>query len=308
MTMNSTAWLFATAAILCLWLRYRLASQKVDATSLLVALGPVNAATFSMRNALAWTRGTVTPKHEPKKGLFAFASENPHAVEELVWREGELRARYTLAPLHAASTAHIYRENLYVLDLLDRHANDVRPSGRARALDVGSQDFRYAFGLSRWLGPKTSLTGIEIDGHRIYSDLHSRKDHAEAFVAQIAKDPRGGTVRYEVADFLEHQEEGKVDVITFFFPFVLEYALLRWGLPRRCFLPNRIFEHARTLLKPGGIAIVMNHTEAERLRQLELLVACGYEIIRSGPVTSELVDYAADVPERSLTIARRPNG
>lgn len=290
-----STWFFAAAALLCLWVRWRVGARQVDATPLLVALGPVNAATFSLRRAMSWSRGKVRPKQEAKTALFSFAA-NASALEE---RESSLRAQYRLGPLHAASTQHHYRENLYVLDLLDRHAADVKPTGAVRALDVGSQDFRYAFGLSRWLGKRASLTGIEIDGHQIYADLHSRKDHADAFVAQIDE----GRVNYEVEDFLEHAENGRADVITFFFPFVLEYALLRWGLPRRCFLPNRIFEHAKSLLKPGGVVVVMNHTEAERQRQLEILAECGFEIIRSGPALSDLVDYAADVPERSLTIA-----
>lgn len=293
-------WFFAVAAVMCLALRWRLAGRHVDATALLFALAPVNAATFSLRKTLSWSRGKVQLKHESKAGLFGF-SDRPALLEK---REQELRATYRLAPLQGASTQHMYRENLYVLDLLDRHAAAVKPTGIVRALDVGSQDFRYAFGLSRWLGPTSSLTGIEIDGHQIYADLHSRKEHAEANAAQIDE----GRASYEVADFLEHTEPsgtGSVDVISFFFPFVLEYALLRWGLPRRCFLPNRIFEHARSLLKPGGVVIVMNHTEAERKRQLEILAETGFEVLSSRPVESQLVDYAADVPERSLTIARR---
>ena len=43
------------------------------------------------------------------------------------------------------------------------------------------------------------LTGIEVDGHGVYADLHSRSDYAGAYAEQTGN-PR---VRYEVGDFLE---------------------------------------------------------------------------------------------------------
>ena len=282
-----------------------LASRRFDATPLLVVLAPLNAATFSLRRALAWNRGPVVHRDEPKSELF----ESP----ELFRRERDLRIRYRLGKLYGGSSTRVYRENLNVLDLLDRHvARDVVDSlgeqRSIRAIDVGSKDFCYAFALARFLersrgrgGPRPiTLTGVELDGHPIYADLHSRKEHGEAFARQVD----GADVQYAVADFLEHDAKD-IDVLTFFFPFVLEYALLRWGLPRRCFLPLRIFEHAHAMLKPGGVVVVMNHTEAGRERQLEILEACGFEIVSSETVVTRLVDYASDVPERSMTVARK---
>lgn len=294
-------WVFAAAALACLALRGLLAGRQFDATGLLFALAPFNAAAFSLRRRLAWTRGPVTHGNEPKAGLFRDAPM-------LARRERQLRKRYDLERLRDGSTVHAYRENLYVLDVLD---HVTLPRGeRVRAVDVGSQDFRYAFGIARWLGRfgrTVELTGIELEGHHVYADLHSRKEHAEAFASEVDH----ADVRYVVGDFTACEPCGtdptaKLDVITFFFPFVLEYALVRWGLPRRFFEPRRIFDHAFSLLKPGGTVVVMNHTEAERVRQVELLEACGFMVESSAAAKSELVDYAADVPERSLTIARRP--
>ena len=299
-------WVFAACACACLAVRWLLGGRQLDATPLLYALTPLNAASFSMRRALSWSRGAVQPQNEAKTELFSHAGAQ---AARLASREQQLRKRYRLERLFEASTARVYRENLYVLDLLDRHAGDgaVRELSalpKVRAIDVGSQDFRYAFALARFLGAakrEVWLTGIEIDGHHVYSDLHSRKDHAEAFAGQVD----GARVDYEVADFLAHRESN-VDVVFFFFPFVLEYALVRWGLPRKHFGPKRIFQHAFDSLRPGGTVIIMNHTEAERQKQLELLTECGFEIQRTGDAKCSLVDYAADVPERSLTIARRP--
>lgn len=296
-------WVFAAAALACLALRWLLAGRQFDATGLLFALAPFNAAAFSLRRRLAWTRGPVTHVNEPKARLFRDAPM-------LARRERQLRKRYDLDRLRDGSTVHAYQENLYVLDVLDGVTLDgVAPKkrGMLRAIDVGSQDFRYAFGLARWLGRfarAVELTGIELEGHHVYADLHSRREHAEAFAREVD----GATVQYIVADFtkFEGAKAGEVDVISFFFPFVLEYALVRWGLPRRFFDPRTLFAHAFSLLRPGGTVVVMNHTAAERERQVELLEACGFLVASSAPARSDLVDYAADVPERSLTIARRP--
>jgi len=281
----------------------------VDVTGVVYAFAPLNAAAFALRKKMAWSRGRVEHANEAKNDLFAYADEGSTS---LALRERELRERYELARLFASSSCSDYRENLYLLDLLDRHAgaHARRAFGgqpRIRALDVGSKDFRYAFGLAHWLrhgtgGPSrdVALTGIELDGHPIYADLHSRKDHADAYAREVDR----ATVDYLVKDVLEH-EEREVDLVFLFFPFVLEYALLRWGLPRRCFLPQRILRHVRTLLRPGGLVVVMNHTEAEHRRQLELLTDAGFDILSTARAESALVDYALDVPERTITIARR---
>ncbi|MDB4946642.1 MAG: hypothetical protein JWP97_6176 [Labilithrix sp.] len=299
-------WLFAFGALACAVARWVFAGRQLDATALLYALAPINALAFSTRRALSWSQGAVTHANEPKNELFAYAGRRATGLGA---RERELRRRYRLDRLHGQSSAHVYRENLYVLDLLDRHVRDGElPAGDAlRAIDVGSKDFRYAFGLARWLrhaggsaGREVTLTGIELDGHPVWDDFHSRKDHAEAFAAEIDC----ARVDFQVKDFLAHEEQD-VDVIFFCFPFVLEYALVRWGLPRRFFGPERLFRHAREMLRPGGLVFVMNHTHAERVRQLEILEASGFEIIRSEAATSSLVDYAADVLERSVTVARR---
>ena len=289
-----TTWLFAAAAVACLVLRWTVLERHFDATPLLFALAPYNAMTFSMRRALAWTRGAVRLSDEPKERLFEGA---------LAVKEQGLRDRYRLGPLYERSTTYVYRENLYVLDLLERHGPRLAGRTSIRAIDVGSKDFRYAFGLARWLrssSREVSLTGLELDGYPMYPDLHSRREHGEAYAAQVDD----ADVRYAVADFLTH-EEAEVDVLFFFFPFVLEYALLRWGLPRRCFVPICLFEHAYRMLRPGGVVVVMNHTEEERLRQIELLEASGFEVTTSERSQCDLVDYANEVPERSMTIARR---
>lgn len=302
-----TPWIFAAAAVLCLAARTLLARRTFDATPLLRGLAPLNAATFWIRKGLGRSRGPIVIENEDKSRLFAYAGDAAPALEA---RERKLRTGYDLRPLFENSSAYVYRENLYILDLLDRHATVGLPiplRSVVRALDVGSSDFRYAFALERWLrlharGAAVSLAGIELDADRVGRDFRSRRDHAEAFAAQI----EGSEVNYEAGDFLEHDETG-VDVVFLFLPFVLEYTLLRWGLPRRYFDPESVFAHVKRTLRPGGLAIVMNHTEEERQRQIELFTAYGFEVRRSTGASSQLVDYGSKLPERSISVARRPD-
>jgi precorrin-6B methylase 2 len=72
------------------------------------------------------------------------------------------------------------------------------------------------------------------------------------------------------------------------------------------FKPEQLFEKALTLLNPGGLLVIMNHTFEERARQLEILRALeGVEVLQSQPASSAMVDYADSLGERSLTIARK---
>jgi SAM-dependent methyltransferase len=176
-----------------------------------------------------------------------------------------------------------------------------------RALDVGSKDFCYATALHRWLrhghtgAPRAvQLDGIEIDGHPVYRDGYARADHAEAYAREA-----GDGVRYRVEDFLASADRN-VDVVLFCYPFVLRYALRRWGLPGRHFAPESLFRRAADALRPGGLLVVVNHTQEEHRRLREILAAVpGLTVLRAAPVTSAMVDYHDTVTERVMTLARR---
>jgi len=282
-------------------LRRSLGDRKIDLTALAFLRAPIDALTFRARRRIAWRRGPPNHANETKEDLFDFASPAERVALEA--RERDLRERYALAPLRAASTREVYRDNLYVLDLLD----GITPAG-SFALDVGAKDFRYAFALERWLVGPARLVGIEIDGHVVYADLHSRADHAEAFANEVRRSPRPGLaaseVRYLVADFLE-TDPRDVDVVFFFFPFVLRYALVRWGLPLRHFAPESLFVHAVRALRPGGLLVVVNHTEEEAAAQRAILASLPVDVLSSRPARSALVSYAEQTEERTLTLARR---
>jgi hypothetical protein len=279
-------------------LRRALRDRHLDLRPLTPVFAPLNAAAFALRRAIGWSRGLPRLHAEPKEHLFDYLSQAERAAAEA--RETDLRTRFDLAPLAAAVSRDAYRENLYVLDVLERAAPDAARGVSALTTDVGSKDFVYAPALAAFT-EGGAVHGVEIDGHVVYRDLYSRADHARAY-ARLAEP--GAT--YHVRDFAEFRPPAPATLITMFFPFVTEFALVRWGLPRRTYRPQEIFSHAVRLLEPGGLLVVVNHSFEERDRVAEL--ARGLEEIervRGGDARSLLVEYMGEIEERTFTTFRR---
>jgi SAM-dependent methyltransferase len=278
-----------------------LVKRRLDITPLVFLKAPWNALSFRLRRWIRFEGRPVRLAHEPKEGLFDYLPERARSLAEA--RETQLCARYSLGPLRDRSTRRVYRDNLYVLDVLDRFAAHWEPDGGPlRALDVGSMDFRYAFGLERWLerlaGPAgATLTGLELDVDVLYRDLTTRRGHGLAH-ARVA----GEQVSYVESNFLEYRA-GEQDVIFFWFPFVLRYALVRWGLPKELFDPEAMLAHAHSLLKPGGLLVIVNHTEEELHAQVSLLARHGgFALVSEVEARSDLVDYREQTQERHMLI------
>lgn len=270
---------------------------------------PGNALSYLIRKSLHWSRGEPELWQESKEGLFGYLGPEAPAAEA---RARALSDRYGLEPLSLLSTASLYRKALYLLDCLEKAAEGLPPcadpDAPLRAVDVGSQDWHYVFGLERWLrrlgapqSRRVALTGIEVDGYGIYADFHSRKDYALAYARQTGNPE----VRYQVMDFLDCGERD-ADVVTFFYPFVTRYALLLWGLPLWHFAPARMVEKAASITRPGGWLVVFNQTSEEQALFLGLGRASGrYELLREGRAWSNLVDFHAQVEDRRFSIWRR---
>lgn len=276
---------------------------------------PGNWLSFWIRERLHWSKGRPDLYQEPKDGLFDYLGEGAARAEA---RSRDLSDRYGLDPLAAQSTVSLYRKCLYLIDCLEKAAEGLpgfpESPGAAggpraiRAVDVGAQDWHYAFGLERWLrhwqcpgGRAVALKGIELDGHGIYSDLHSRRDYALAYAQQTGNPG----VIYETGDFLKSKEIG-CDLVTLFYPFVTRYALLLWGLPLRFFSPAGVLARSAASLRPGGWLLVFNHTAEEHRLFLEAGRGEGaLELLREGPVRSNLVDFHEDVEDRRFSIWRK---
>ena len=59
------------------------------------------------------------------------------------------------------------------------------------------------------------------------------------------------------------QLKNKYDRIIWILPFITEYPLLRWGLPLKYFIPEKMLFHAYELLNPNGELLIINQGENE---------------------------------------------
>lgn len=266
--------------------------------------GALDALRFSLRNAVAFRRGVPQLSNESKAELFDYLPSDEGA--RALRRERELCTRYRLDPLRERSTRFDYRENLYVLDVLERIVGR-RPltatkGGSFRVVDVGSKNFCYAFALERYFSARSNrpsrleLLGVELDGYVVYRDLRSRVDYAEAYAAQTGNP----NVRFVVADFVELVAP-PFDVATMFFPFVTRLAQESWGLPGRFFSPERMFRKAAQLT-PGGHLLVVSQTAEERDETARLGALAGLEVLDTQPARCKLVHYHEATEDRQATL------
>lgn len=233
---------------------------------------------FALRSLLRWSRGAPSLAQPPDAATFGWA--DPARLPELQARAHDLLQRYDLTQLDQTAAPDVRCRNLARLEQLEALARGLTmpcgPDSVVRAADFGCGDFYYAAALSQWLARhqadanltvasdprKVMLRGLELDGHGIYRDGHSRADHARA--RGTAAGTAECTVRFEVADaaFARLPEQ---DVVSLFFPFLTAYASLSWGAPLSRLRPRRLLERAVLSLRPGGWLVVANQTAREHL-------------------------------------------
>ena len=270
---------------------------------------PGNILSFWLRRTIRWSRGTPRLINEPKEQLFSYLSEDQFKAER---RAEELNRQFHLAPLEKHSPASLYRQNLYQLDLLELATQglDICPKHKnvIKAVDVGSQDWRYVFALERWLrfrcGNGTQqvyLDGVELDGYEILADLYSRFDYATLYANQTGN-PH---LHYLVTDFLMYQK-AEQDVVFIFYPIVLRYQILLWGLPLSCFTPDTLLAHAAQLTHPGGWIIIFCHTILEHEAVLTLAASnSNLRLAREGKAESNLLDFQDEANDTRFSIWQR---
>lgn len=164
----------------------------------------------------------------------------------------------------AATAIHNYE----YLDILDRAwsvAGLPRPRG-GLLCDVGCASFWYAAALDAFFRPDR-LVGVDVEGHRLFRDGHTRIDYAAGYLAPIAD------ARFVIADY--RHLDLPADVITAWFPFVTPAAILAWRLPLTLLAPRDLFRRVRLNLRQGGIFVMVNHSAAEAAVASELCTAIG---------------------------------
>lgn len=213
---------------------------------------------YGVSERVRWSRGVFY--ETPVRVL-------PHLAPEQSQRIAALQCRYQVhfeERLTAATSTHNYE----YLDILDRAWADFglpRPEGGV-VCDVGSASFWYAAALHAFFRPR-ELVGVEVEGHRLFKDGHSRVDYAAGYVEPIPG------ARYLVADYVDC--EMPADVITAWFPFVTPAALLAWRLPLSMLTPERLFARIYRNLRPKGLLILVNHGAPETVIARRLCGAAG---------------------------------
>jgi hypothetical protein len=232
----------------------------------------LNEIAFRWRGAMSWSGPAWT---RPVRTWERAVRELAPAGRD---RADQLTRNYDLAAWPTLLTGLEVQENLYVLDLLDRHLPAL-PAGPG--LEVGAKNGVLLPALRAvWPHPWDL---VELDAHRRYLDLSTRRAHGERLARAfpgcryIAGSVEGITERYAL--------------VTWFLPFVHEGPLRAWGLPRRFFAPERLFRHVVDRLEPDGALLVVNQGEGERDTQRALFSDAGLVAQDLGQLTSPLSPF-----------------
>ena len=242
-----------------------------------------NAIDYPLRQLFRWSRGGLRWRNESKAEVYA---HNPAAAAE----SQRLLQSYDLAHFSRHSQARNYRENLYYLALTERALAKATMlnTGWARVADIGASDWFYVHALYAFLRrrhPAPTLVGYEADAYRVYNDLHSRQDYAQAHMRGLPDD----RVVYEPRAFVA--QPAAFDLVTLFFPFVFERDHMAWGLPRGLFRPQSLLAAAWSSLQPGGALVIVNQGADEHERQRAMCAESGVAVIEGGRFESPLFHY-----------------
>jgi len=196
---------------------------------------------FRLSERIHWSR---KPYHEVPIGrLTDLATWQSACIESL-------QARYGLC-FESRYGRHTSLANYAYLDLLDQAwtaAARPVPTG-GLVTDVGCANFWYAQTLHRFFQP-AKLTGVDVEGFRLYPTGYSRYDAAAGYVANLPQ------TSFVTADYCEMDEQ--MDVITAWFPFVTPAPVLAWRLPLTVFSPERLLARIARNLATGGTLFMVN--------------------------------------------------
>jgi hypothetical protein len=230
----------------------------------------INDVAFKLRSQLRWS----APAWQ-RRGSWQRLQKrlSPAAVA----RQQELQSRHALDSWPALLDDLQLQENLYVLDLLERHL----PSAPGPGLEVGAKNGAILPALRAAVPAPWDL--VELDAHRRYADFSTRRAHGE----RLARAHAG--CRYIAGSVADLQ--GQYGVVVWFLPFLFEEPLRAWGLPRRFFAPEALFDHVLARVAPGGALLIVNQGERERDRQREMFSQRGLAPDDLGQLQSPLSPF-----------------
>lgn len=234
---------------------------------------------FFLRRQIKISRRNYYVLPESKDGLFD---------AETALYEKYLYEKYHLESLKSSTTRINYLENLYTLELFDKYLTPTSQM-KLHVLDIGSKNWFYAGGeyfFFKYFCDSLKLDGVELDAYRLYTSLYSRYEVAKFYTKDLY-----GT-EYVVGNVLNIDK--KYDYIIWFLPFVLEYPLIKWGLPLDEFRPFELFKHAYSLLNTGGLMFILNQGIEEYEKQQDIFRTIGVEYKLLGKVESSFFEYKYD--------------
>ena len=195
---------------------------------------------------LAWSRGLY--RERPVEQL-------THLSGSQQARIASLRRRFDVRfEQHCASLTTL--KNYDYLDILDQAWTgwgQPRPIG-GLVHDVGSSNFWYAQALHAFFIP-SALTGVEVEGHRIYYNGYSRWDYARGYVHGLPQ------TTFEIADYAQYAQPA--DTIVAWYPFVTPAPVLAWRMPLAFLAPQALFARIAMNLNPSGVFVMVNQGPEE---------------------------------------------
>jgi SAM-dependent methyltransferase len=273
---------------------------------------PWNAGCFAFRQWLGWRRGLPELDGQPWRSARSFWP--PEKADGLSRRAAELVHVFQMEPFEAFLNGRQWFKNLYLLDLLLQTLGPHLPSvGKSetlhpepmQVLDIGSGDWEYVFALHRFFRNKNPttvhLSGVEMDGHGIYPDGYSRADYTAAYIRSLQD--KNVDIRYGDMTGMEFPRQ---DVVTCFFPFILPYQILAWGLPLHLLRPRQLLQRQAECIKPGGIWYLVCHAQEERDPMRMLLAEFqDFQMLAEGPARSDFEDDPSSYDERWYWVFRK---
>ncbi len=142
-----------------------------------------------------------------------------------------------------------------------------RPTGVV-VHDVGSSNFWYARVLQSFFRP-SSLTGVEVEGYRIYANGYSRWDYARGYVQGLPQ------TSFVVSNYAQYDQ--RADVVTAWYPFVTPTPVLAWRLPLALLTPHAIFSRIASNLTATGLFVMVNQGAEEAAIAANLCRAAGLD-------------------------------
>jgi hypothetical protein len=127
-----------------------------------------------------------------------------------------------------------------------------------------------------------------------YRSLDPRRSRTERLA--------GKGVTFAEADFTRERYPAQ-DVVTLLYPFLTR--LLAWGLPLAHFRPREFLAAAADAVRPGGLLVVANQTDAEHELLCDELRALALEPLAKVSLASRLVPYAERTADRVGSLWRR---